>query len=106
MASVLAVCGLAVEARIAARAGMRTVAGGGHAPQLADAIEREITAGAVAILSFGIAGSLSSSLFPGATLVASEVVNGESRYPTHVAWSNRDAATAVGGSARGDRRQR
>ncbi len=86
--AVLAVCGLATEARIAQGPGVRTVAGGGRADLLADAIEREIRAGVLGLISFGVAGALVDGLRPGSIVVADCVVDGSSRHPVHEAWSD------------------
>ena len=70
---VLAVAGLALEARLAGGPGIRALAGGGDTAALAAAIEREVARGARALISFGIAGALAPSLVRGALVVASGV---------------------------------
>jgi len=85
--SIVAVTGLAFEARIAAGAGVRTVAGGGDARSLAAALERELARGASAIMSFGIAGGLHADATPGAWLVASAVVTRAARWSVDAAWA-------------------
>ena len=70
---VLAVAGLALEARLAGGPGIRALAGGGDAAALASAIEREVAGGARALISFGIAGALAPSLAPGTLVVAGGV---------------------------------
>ncbi len=57
---VVAVTGLAMEARIASGPGVRAIAGGGNARLLILALERELARGASAVISFGIAGCESS----------------------------------------------
>jgi adenosylhomocysteine nucleosidase len=84
---VLAVSGLAVEARIAAGPGVRTIASGGDAQRLAHALEAHIAQGAVALISFGIAGGLAEQLEPGTTLVARNIVTHRTRVPVDAAWS-------------------
>ena len=69
-APVVAACGLALEARIAAGIGVRAVAGGLDAARLAADLEREIARGARAVVSFGIAGALAPDLEPGECIVA------------------------------------
>jgi len=86
--SVIAVCGLAIEARIAAGPGVRTVVGGGHAQPLAVALEREIERGAYGIMSFGIAGGLTEDLSAGTCVVARNIVTRSATWPVHAAWSN------------------
>ena len=85
--TVLAVCGLAVEARLAAGTGVRTLAGGGRSRALAHAIEREVAAGAAAIISFGVAGGLISALAPGALVVASTIVGAAENFPVDAEWT-------------------
>lgn len=94
--AVLAVCGLAAEADIARGSGVRTVVGGGRADALAAAIEREIQAGARAVISFGVAGALIDDLRPGALVVADAVLDGSIRYPVHAGWSNAIADRLTG----------
>lgn len=85
--AVLAVCGLAVEKRIADGLHVRAVAGGGQPDALAAAIRSEIGMGAVALISFGIAGGLDPSVVPGTLVVASVIVGPSAIYPVHDAWS-------------------
>jgi len=84
---VLAVCGLAAEARLVAGTGVRTVAGGGRAGALAVAIEREIEAGVDAIVSIGVAGALVPHLKPGALLVADRVVAAGETFEVDAVWA-------------------
>ncbi len=84
---VLAVCGLAFEARIAAGDGVRTLSGGGRSAVLAGAIEAAVHDGVVGIVSFGVAGGLVDGLSPGSLVVADAIVGPDERFPTHVAWS-------------------
>ena len=73
-AFVVAACGLAIEARIAAGRHVRAVAGGVDAKRLASELEREVARGAKAIISFGIAGALAPGLATGEWIVAHGVV--------------------------------
>ena len=84
---VLAVCGLAFEAAIVEGPDIRTVSRGGRSIALADAIERAIDEGVVALISFGVAGALMPSLQPGSLIVADDVIGPEGRHPTDPAWS-------------------
>jgi hopanoid-associated phosphorylase len=84
---VLAVSGLAREARIAAGPGVRSVAAGGS--RLASLIETAIGDGAAGILSFGIAGGLDPELPPGAVIVAEGVISGKKRWPVDAPWRAR-----------------
>ena len=73
---------------MAAGPGVRTVAGGGRSIALASAIEREVAAGAKAIISFGVAGALTPALGPGSLIVASAVVCTAGSYPVHAEWTS------------------
>jgi hopanoid-associated phosphorylase len=84
--TVIAVTGLAREARIAKRARVTPVIGGGDARLLAERIEEAICAGTRGIISFGIAGALAPLLKPGDTVIATHVVHGEERYATDPRW--------------------
>lgn len=95
----VAVTGLAFEARIAAGPGVTVVCGGGPDAlrrSLEAAIGADRTGGPVAgaghvncqgILSFGIAGGLAADLKPGALVVARSVVAAAGRYPSDRAWA-------------------
>jgi hopanoid-associated phosphorylase len=83
----LVVSGLLVEARIASGSGVRGVVGGGNAARLVREIERAISDGARALLSFGIAGGLEPGLASGTIIVPDLVIAGEERFPTDAAWS-------------------
>jgi len=98
---VLAVTGLAFEARIAAGPGVRTLCGGGDLAMLAAALEREFERGASAIISFGIAGGLVAAAAPGTWLVADAVVTHDTRWPVDAGWAGVLAAR-LPGAARGD----
>jgi adenosylhomocysteine nucleosidase len=84
---VIAVCGLAWEARIAAGVGVHAIAGGVNADRLRAALELEIASGASAIMSFGIAGGLVSNLKSGAWIVGRAVVTRKARWVCDDAWT-------------------
>ena len=84
---IVAVTGLKAEARIAAGAGVRTIAAGADADLLADALAQEFASGARAIISFGIAGGLAPSARAGSWLVAENVVTHAARWPVDRAWA-------------------
>jgi adenosylhomocysteine nucleosidase len=84
---VVAVTGLAIEARIAAGDGVRTIAAGGDRWRLEDSLEREFAHGATAIISIGIAGGLVATMKPGRWVVADAVVTRSSRWPVDAAWA-------------------
>jgi hopanoid-associated phosphorylase len=85
--SVIAVTGLAREARIARRAKLTPVIGSGDEALLTRRLEEAIAAGARGIVSFGIAGALAPLLKVGDTLIATHVVHGNERYPTDPRWT-------------------
>jgi adenosylhomocysteine nucleosidase len=85
---VIAATGLRAEARIAERsAHVRAVAGGGDGARLARLIERSIAEGGQALVSFGIAAGLESSLPPGTCLVGGEIVQAGKSYRADAAWT-------------------
>ncbi|MEO9136266.1 MAG: phosphorylase [Casimicrobiaceae bacterium] len=86
-APVVAVTGLAVEARIAAGPGVRALAGGLDVPQLSAALEREVARGVSAIISFGIAGGLVPDLTPGVWVVGRGIVTPTIYRPCDTAWT-------------------
>lgn len=93
---VVAACGLAVEARIAAGPGVRGVAGGVDPRRLADALEREVARGACAIMSFGIAGALAPDIVAGECIVAHGVAIAGGYRRCDDAWTARLAARLPG----------
>ncbi|HEY7787684.1 MAG TPA: phosphorylase [Casimicrobiaceae bacterium] len=84
---VVAVTGLAVEARIAAGPGVRALAGGLDGQQLAAALEREVARGVGAIISFGIAGGLVADLATGTWLVGRGIVTPTIYRPCDMTWT-------------------
>ena len=98
---VVAVTGLVIEARIAAGHGVRPLAGGGDRNRLVDALERELARGAIAIISFGIAGGLTAAAVPGTCLVANGVVTHTARWSVDAAWATA-LAERLPGAVRGD----
>ena len=85
---IVAVTGLAIEARIASDPGVHSIAGAGNARQLAAALESEIGRGANAVISFGIAGGLVEDVVPGTWLVARAIVTRSSRWMCDTAWAS------------------
>ena len=77
--TLLVVCGLSAEARIAAGDGVRVLTGGGDAVRLAavlDAACQSSGGGAPGgVLSFGVAGGLAAGVAPGDICVADEVAS-------------------------------
>jgi adenosylhomocysteine nucleosidase len=70
---IVAITGLAAEAKIARRGGWRAVAAGGDAARTEAAIARVLAEGASGLVSFGIAGGLEPSLRPGSLIVPDTV---------------------------------
>ena len=82
--SVVAMVGLAFEARIAAGPGVLVICRG---PEIAETLRLAFDAGCRSIISFGVAGGLAPDLRPGDWIVASEVIDSETARPTHPVWS-------------------
>jgi len=88
MTTVLAVVGLAREARIARRAGLTPVISAAKAELLERRLAAAIAKGQPkGIVSFGIAGALAPLLKIGDTIIATHVVHGDEHYATDPAWS-------------------
>jgi adenosylhomocysteine nucleosidase len=86
--TVIAVTGLAFEARIARRSGV-TVIFDGDRRRLVAALEYALACGSRGIISFGIAGGLAYDFALGDLVVASEIATEKGRFPTDPIWSNR-----------------
>ncbi|KMO29119.1 phosphorylase [Methylobacterium aquaticum] len=80
---VLAVTGLAREARLAAGPGVATVGAGGNPERLRDLLRGRAAPGCRAVMSIGIAGGLDPNLVPGDVVVATGVSAGGVRHPAH-----------------------
>ena len=93
---VLAVTGLAIEARIAGGSGITTVTGGGDPDRLARRLQAALETGARAVISFGIAGGLRPGLRPGTILIGRVVGDGDIRTMTDRAWAARLEAALPG----------
>ena len=98
---VIAVTGMAFEARIAAGPGVVTIISGSHSETLSAAVSAAVMRGCQGIISFGIAGGLAPHLKPGTCIVARSVVTGDRRYYSHPEWSNR-LLQAIPGSVHAD----
>ena len=84
--SVIALVGLAFEARIAAGPGVLVVCRG-H--ETADLLRLAIGAGCRSIISFGVAGGLAPDLIPGDCVVASAIIDYPAVRPTDPLWSRK-----------------
>jgi hopanoid-associated phosphorylase len=84
--SVIALVGLAFEARIAAGPGVLVVCRDG---EMSDLLQLAIGAGCRSIISFGVAGGLAPDLIPGDCVVASAIIDHPAVRPTDPLWSRR-----------------
>ncbi len=101
--SIVAITGLAAEARIARRAGWQAVAGGGDAARTLELIDLALRDGAEALVSFGIAGGLLPEIPSGALLLPEAVVEADgTRYEVDAAWRSKLGALLGPGIEGGD----
>jgi hopanoid-associated phosphorylase len=91
--SVIALVGLAFEARIAAGPGVLVACRG---RETADLLRLAIGAGCRSIISFGVAGGLAPGLFPGDCIVASAIIDYPAVRPTDPLWSRKLAEMIPG----------
>jgi hopanoid-associated phosphorylase len=84
--SVIALVGLAFEARIAAGPGVLVVCRG---RETSDLLRLAIGAGCHSIISFGVAGGLAPDLIPGDCVVASAIIDHPAVRPTDPQWSRK-----------------
>lgn len=87
-ASVIALVGLAFEARIAAGPGVLVICQG-TSRQRNELLQLAVSKGCRSIISFGVAGGLASDLLPGDCVVASGIVDSQALRPTDPIWSRR-----------------
>ncbi len=83
---VIAVTGLAFEARIAAGEGVIVIHGRDEQQMIA-ALECAVVSGASGIISFGTAGGLAPDLAPGDWIVAEAIITDAQRWDADTAWS-------------------
>jgi len=84
----IAVVGMAFEARIAARLGVPVVCGG-DGKHLERSLARAMAAGCKGLISFGVAGGLAPGLAPGTCIIGSSVIDEGQERPTDARWSQR-----------------
>ena len=84
----IAVVGMAFEARIAARLGVPVVCGG-DGKHLEKSLARAMAAGCKGLISFGVAGGLAPDLKPGTCIIGSSVIDDGEERPTDARWSQR-----------------
>jgi hopanoid-associated phosphorylase len=92
---VLAVTGMAFEARIAAGPGVVAICGG-RADILAADISAAVAKGCRGIVSFGIAGGLAQHLQPGTCIVARSIVTERRSFDSHLEWASHLLQTIPG----------
>ena len=97
--AIVAVSGLASEARIAAGPRVRAIAAAGDPRRLTQLLEREVARGTRGIMSFGIAGGLAEEIEAGAWLIGRSVVAGEAKWQCDPAWIDALAARLPGAIA-------
>jgi hopanoid-associated phosphorylase len=84
----IAVVGMAFEARIAARLGVPVVCGG-DGKHLERSLSRAMAAGCNGLVSFGVAGGLAPGLTPGTCIIGSSIIDDGEERPTDARWSQR-----------------
>ena len=84
----IAVVGMAFEARIAARLGVPVVCGG-DGTHLEQSLARAMAAGCKGLISFGVAGGLAPGLAPGTCIIGSSVIDDGKECPTDARWAQR-----------------
>jgi adenosylhomocysteine nucleosidase len=86
--SVVALVGLAFEARIAAGPGVLVICRGRDC-ETADLVQIALRTGCHSIVSFGVAGGLAPDLVPGDCVVASAIIDHPALRPTDPLWSRK-----------------
>jgi adenosylhomocysteine nucleosidase len=86
---IIAVTGLAREARIFASHGVVAICCGGRAALLLEKLERTVTGKTAGIISIGIAGGLAPFLKSGNCVIASEIVSEGRHIHTDASWTQR-----------------
>src|SRR5437660_9751552 len=89
---IVAVTGMAREARLVDHRDVLPVVGGGDADLLEKRIDAAIAKGGRRILSIGICGALCPELRVGDVVIASEIVMTERIYPVSASWMRELAA--------------
>jgi adenosylhomocysteine nucleosidase len=84
----IVVVGMAFEARIAARLGVRVICGG-DGTHLHQSLTHAMAAGCNGLISFGIAGGLAPGLKPGTCIIASSILDAADERCTDRPWAQR-----------------
>ena len=85
---VIALVGLAFEARIAAGPGVVVICRSAES-DVAVSLKNAVKKGCRSIISFGVAGGLAPHLVPGDWIVASSVIDSQHSHPTDKVWSEK-----------------
>jgi hopanoid-associated phosphorylase len=88
----IAVVGMASEAKLLAGRGARVIIGGGQARRLEAELYAALAAGAVGVLSFGLCGGLAQSLRVSDIVIAKAVITDGQTIPADPAWVERLSA--------------
>jgi len=96
---VIALVGLAFEARIASGPGVVVVCRNTES-EVASSIGHALKRGCRSIISFGVAGGLAPHLRPGNWVVASSIIDAQQSRPTDRAWSEKILAMIPGAEHR------
>jgi adenosylhomocysteine nucleosidase len=96
---VIALVGLAFEARIASGPGVVVVCRNTER-EIASSIDHALKRGCRSIISFGVAGGLAPHLRPGNWVVASSIIDAQQSRPTDRAWSEKILAMIPGAEHR------
>jgi adenosylhomocysteine nucleosidase len=97
--SVIALVGLAFEARIASGPGVVVICRNSER-EVASSLDHALKRGCRSIISFGVAGGLAPHLRPGNWIVASSIVDAQHTRPTDRAWSEKILAMVPGAEHR------
>lgn len=84
---IIAVTGMAREARLISHQNVLSVVGGGDTAALRERIDAAVTRGGRRILSIGICGALCPDLRVGDIVIASEVVTADAVYAASASWA-------------------
>src|SRR5581483_2422355 len=91
----IVVVGMAFEARIVSRLGVRVVCGG-DGKTLESDLTHAMAAGSSGLISFGVAGGLAPSIRPGTCVIASSVIDHDCVRQADARWAQRLARIIPG----------
>ena len=87
--TILAVTGLAREAKIVAGPGVKTIVSGGDCARAAELLEAAIGSSVSGVIGIGIAGALDPALNPGDCIVASAILSDDDWFAPDPLWVTR-----------------